>query len=304
MRNLGRTFLTAGFIGIALVGLGGLLAPFFWQGEMINPFRPQILLMSGIALAASLLLHDKRLTGLGLAVMALNAFPMAERLLMMQRLPAPAVEAQNKVSIISANVLCDNRQFDRVIAMIRRENPDIFVAVETSPAWLDGLKPLENLYPYRMTPNLGIFGLSVYAKEPFTAHVDHIGRAEMPLAELHFDDMTLLVAHPMPPVAMQLAQENKQYLEVLARRVKETPGHVIIAGDLNTTLWSRNIAPLLAEKVQWPHGSGLTHTWPSDSPWLAIQIDHIFTKGAVAGRYKVLEPVGSDHYPVRADLVF
>lgn len=64
------------------------------------------------------------------------------------------------------------------------------------------------------------------------------------------------------------------------------------------------MAPLLAEKVQWPYGSGLKHTWPSDSPWLAIQIDHIFTKGALAGRYKVLEPVGSDHYPVRADLVF
>lgn len=229
---------------------------------------------------------------------------MAERLIAMQHLPAPSAIAQNRLSIISANVLCDNREFERVITMVRRENPDIFVAVETSPPWRDGLSPLRALYPYRMTPDLGIFGLSVYAKRPFTAHIERIGRSGMPLAELHFDDLTLFVAHPMPPATKGLTQENTHYLETLARRVKATPGKVIIAGDLNTTLWSRNMAPLLAEKVQWPYGSGLKHTWPSDSPWLAIQIDHIFTKGAVAGRYKVLEPVGSDHYPVRADLVF
>nr|WP_157405616.1 endonuclease/exonuclease/phosphatase family protein [Asticcacaulis benevestitus] len=108
----------------------------------------------------------------------------------------------------------------------------------------------------------------------------------------------------MPPATKRLTQENTHYLEILAERVKATSGNVIIAGDLNTTLWSRNMAPLLVEKVQWPHGSGLTHTWPSDGLWLAIQIDHIFAKSAAAGSYKVLESVGSDHYPVRADLSF
>lgn len=304
MRNGVRLCLAIGLTGIVLVSIAGLLAPVLWQGEMINPFRPQILVVTLLALAASLLLRNKPLISLAIAVVALNALPMAERLIAMQRLPAPAAASQNRISLVSANVLCDNRDFERVMTMVRRENPDIFVAVETSPAWLDGLKPLEKLYPYRMTPDLGIFGLSVYAKRPFTAHIEHIGQSGMPLAELHFDDLTLFVAHPMPPATKRLTQENTTYLEILARRVRATPGKVIIAGDLNTTLWSRYMAPLLSEKVQWPYGSGLRHTWPSDSPWLAIQIDHIFAKGAVAGRYKVLEAVGSDHYPVRADLVF
>ncbi|CAL4867602.1 hypothetical protein MMA231_01861 [Asticcacaulis sp. MM231] len=304
MRNRVRLCLSIGLAGIALVGVAGLFAPVLWQGEMINPFRPQILAASLTTLAASILLRDKLLINLAIVVMTLNALPMGERFITMQRLPAPAGEVHNRISIVSANVLYDNYEFERIMTMVRRENPDIFVAVETSPPWLYGLKPLRTLYPYRMTPDLGIFGMSVYAKRPFKAHIEHVGRSDMPLAKLHFDDLTLFVAHPMPPATKRLTQENTHYLEILAERVKATPGNVIIAGDLNTTLWSRNMAPLLAEKVQWPHGSGLTHTWPSDRPWLAIQIDHIFAKGATAGSYKVLQAVGSDHYPVRADLSF
>ncbi len=129
------------------MGIAGLFAPVLWQGEMINPFRPQILVATLTALAASILLRDKLLVNLAIVVMTLNALPMGGRFITMQRLPAPAGEAHNRISIVSANVLCDNREFERVMTMVRRENPDIFVAVETSPPWLDGLKPLKPLYP-------------------------------------------------------------------------------------------------------------------------------------------------------------
>jgi vancomycin resistance protein VanJ len=79
---------------------------------------------------------------------------------------------------------------------------------------------------------------------------------------------------------------------------------VIIAGDLNATLWSPSLTPLMRSRWQWPEGSGITYTWPTFAPPFAIQIDHILTKGAKAGRYKVLPSIGSDHLPVRADLVF
>ena len=36
---------------------------------------------------------------------------------------------------------------------------------------------------------------------------------------------------------------------------------------------------------------------------MAVQIDHVLTRGIKAGRYEVLGDVGSDHYPVRAELV-
>ncbi|WP_443747624.1 hypothetical protein [Asticcacaulis solisilvae] len=59
----------------------------------------------------------------------------------------------------------------------------------------------------------------------------------------------------------------------------------------------------MKQKMQWPQGSGMAYSWPVAKPWLRIQIDHILTKGAMAGRSRTLGDVGSDHYPVRADLM-
>lgn len=44
------------------------------------------------------------------------------------------------------------------------------------------------------------------------------------------------------------------------------------------------------------------YTWPTTRPWMAIQIDQVLTIGMKAGSYETLGDVGSDHYPVRADL--
>ncbi|MDF2983233.1 MAG: Endonuclease/exonuclease/phosphatase, partial [Devosia sp.] len=53
----------------------------------------------------------------------------------------------------------------------------------------------------------------------------------------------------------------------------------------------------------WPANSGLAYTWPAAKPWMAIQIDQVLTRGMTAGSFRTLGDVGSDHYPVRADLV-
>jgi endonuclease/exonuclease/phosphatase (EEP) superfamily protein YafD len=226
MRKLAYLLLFAGLASLALIGGLGLLAGVFWQAEMINPFRPQILLVAALGLIASLMLKDSRAVMLAMAVLGLSALPMATRLLIMQCLPAQATEAQKALSIVCANVLFENRKFDHVIAMVKRENPDFFVAVETSPPWLEGLKPLEKQYPYRMAPDLGIFGISIYDKKPFHGRIERIGPTEMPLARVQFDDITLIVAHPMPPARQRLARDNAYYLDILAQLIKATSGKV------------------------------------------------------------------------------
>jgi endonuclease/exonuclease/phosphatase (EEP) superfamily protein YafD len=50
-------------------------------------------------------------------------------------------------------------------------------------------------------------------------------------------------------------------------------------------------------------GSGLEYSWPDGRLWMGIQIDHVLTLGMKAGQFEVLDEVGSDHYPVRADLM-
>ncbi|HKX63945.1 MAG TPA: endonuclease/exonuclease/phosphatase family protein, partial [Rhizomicrobium sp.] len=272
------------------------------QSDMVAPFRLHLTLA---AIALSLLIVPFRqhwLFALAALALAGTLGPVAERMIARRTLPAHA--PGRAVSVVSANVLCDNRQFDRVLAMARVEAPDLFIATETTPEWIAHLDALKARYPYRFHAGPGIFGIAAYARKPFVAQVFRIGRHKMPLGRLEFDDMVVLVGHSMPPVRAGLTAENREYLEALARLAEASSKPVILAGDLNATLWSHNMTPLLRAEMQWPSGSGLTYTWPVGRPHMAIQIDHILTRGAVAGAWRVLPGVGSDHYPVRADLVF
>jgi endonuclease/exonuclease/phosphatase (EEP) superfamily protein YafD len=269
---------------------------------MITPFRVEMLAAALILGGITLPLRRRWLYALAGLVLIADAGPMAERMIVRHSLPAQA--HGRSVSVVFANVLCDNRQFDRMAAMVRAQAPDIFIASETTPEWMTQLDTLKDRYPYRFYAGPGIFGIAAYARRPFRAQVFRVGRHQMPLGRLEFDDMVVLVAHPQPPARAGLTAENRAYLETLGQLARESTKPVVVAGDLNATLWSHSIAPLLRAGLQWPAGSGLAYTWPVGKPQMSIQIDQILTRGAVAGTYHVLPPVGSDHFPVRADLIF
>ena len=299
--------LLAWMLGVALIALFGsevvaLASQWLWQSDMITPFRLQMFL--GAVALALLTIPFRRPSLYALAAVVLigDLGPIAQRLIVRHTLPAHA--QGHAVSVVFSNVLCDNRQFDRVPAMVRAQAPDLFIASETTPEWMMHLDTLKDRYPYRFYAGPGIFGIAAYARRPFTARVLRIGRHQMPLGRLEFDDMVVFVAHPQPPTRRGLTAENRAYLETLARLVEASPKPVILAGDLNATLWSHSLTPLVRIGVQWPAGSGLTYSWPVGKPYMMVQIDQILTRGAVAGTWRVLPAVGSDHFPVRADLVF
>lgn len=273
-----------------------------WPGDMISPFRIQLLVLAGVALLMAIVIRPSWLIGLAAVVVAVNLAPVAWRTL--SRPILPAVAQGKPLSLVFSNVLTGNPQHARVLALVKAEAPDIFAAAETSPEWIAALEGLGDRYPYRYGPDLGIFGVAIYAKRPFTAEVFELGTRGMTAARADFGDFILYVAHPMPPATRNLSLDNRIYLDALAERIAAENKPVVLAGDLNATLWSGSLRSLLATEMQWPSGSGITHTWPEGRPWMAIQIDHVLTKGAKAGTFKVLTPVGSDHLPVRTDLVF
>lgn len=298
-----RLCIAGSLVLLLVVSLAGSMSFLFWQSEMITPFRLQLCLAALAGLILSSLLKRRWLMLVSVIVCIGIMWPVADRLLTQNRLP-PDGHGQS-VRLVFSNVLCDNRDFSRVTEMVTAQNPDLFVAAETTPEWLDHLRSLHTAYPYRFTPpDLGIFGLAVYTRKPFSARLLRIGQNRMPLARLEFDDYILLVAHPMPPAKKGLTRENQLYMEELARLVETATKPVIIAGDLNNTLWSHNMQPLIRAHMQWPSGSGMAYSWPANRRYMAIQIDHVLARGAKAGQYRVLWPVGSDHLPIRADIEF
>lgn len=287
-----------------VVGLVVSLVAFVggWPGDMISPFRIQFLVLAFAGLMTALLLKKRWLIGLAAVVVAVNIAPITWRTFNRPILPA---EAPGKpVSLVFSNVLTGNPEHAKVLALVESEAPDVFAAAETSSEWIDALEALSDRYPYRYGPDLGIFGVAIYAQRPFKAEVFELGSLGMTAARADFGDFVLYVAHPMPPATTRLTKDNRIYLDALAARIARETKPVVLTGDLNATLWSGSLNSLMANRMQWPSGSGITHTWPDGRPWLGIQIDHVLTKGVKAGRFKVLTPVGSDHLPVRADLVF
>lgn len=296
-----RVCVTLGLGAGLLVNLFSFWAP--WPGDMITPFRLYLLVLSVAGLIMALPFRRRWLIALGATVLAANALPVATRLIERRGLPASATGTP--LSLLFSNVLCDNRHFDRVIALARNQNTDLFAAAETTPEWLDHLRTLHDLYPYSFTPDgLGNFGVALFAKQPFTAEVYRIGRYRMALARADFGDHIVYVAHPMPPANEDLAEDNRVYIEDLAARVAMETKPVIVAGDLNATLWSHDMASLVQQKMQWPKGSGMAYSWPASRSLLHIQIDQVLTTHARAGTYRVLPDVGSDHFPVRAEIWF
>lgn len=284
-------------LGISLVPLVGA-----WPGDMIAPFRLQLAIAALLGLGVAVALRGRWVIGLASVAMVASVLPMAVRVI---DRPVLAETASGRaVSLVFSNVLADNREYGKVTALARSQDGDIFAAAETTLEWVAALDELKDWYPHSFAPtDLGVFGVALYAKRPFVGTIERLGRRGLPLLRADFGDMVVYVAHPMPPASQRLTVDNREYLARLAELVGAETLPVVIAGDLNTTLWSENIEPLLRLGVQWPSGSGLGYSWPVARPWLAVQIDHVLTLGIKAGRYEVLGDVGSDHHPVRADLV-
>jgi endonuclease/exonuclease/phosphatase (EEP) superfamily protein YafD len=112
--------------------------------------------------------------------------------------------------------------------------------------------------------------------------------------------------HPASPSEdAEDSQERNHQLDHIGTTVKGVAGPVIVAGDFNVTPWSPHFRDLLATTGLRDAGAGQgwIPTWPIRLGPAGIPIDHILIRGqvAVAGLRRGPD-IGSDHYPLVADL--
>lgn len=286
----------------ALCSVVGLVSS-HWFFQLFNHYRVQALVASVLLLAFALRVSKKH-AWFALALVVLNGGIIGNYLYQTSGIGSLGGQhVSANVKIISANVLTRNDRYSAVLAMVEREKSDIVVLTETNSAWLKNLEPLKRDYPHRlMHPREDNFGLAVYSRLPFRADVHTIGDGKLPLAELDFEAFKLLAAHPVPPVAEKNAVANALYLQEIAKISHASHQPVIVAGDLNATLWSPSLRPLYASGLKRINPAGVAYTWPAQSFWLALQIDHFFAKGIKAADFKVLDGIGSDHFPIQAEI--
>ena len=148
-------------------------------------------------------------------------------------------------------------------------------------------------------PGAGTWGLAVLSVLPVTGYQeielgrapgDQIGRAAQVLTLATPDGTALRVVN----THLTHRYSSPVQLALLVRRLAGSSLPTVLAGDLNMprpgTLVARGYRSVVRGR-----------SFPAGRP--LIQLDHMLLRGAVsASEAEVLEPVGSDHLPIRARL--
>jgi endonuclease/exonuclease/phosphatase (EEP) superfamily protein YafD len=216
----------------------------------------------------------------------------------------------NHISLLVTNVLMYNRDASRCLGVIREQQPDIVLAVETDDWWLSQLAHLDKDYPHTChAPLPNTYGMLVFSRLPLlNKEIPFIldpgipsfhGRVRLPSsveANLHF-------VHPKPPAPKESKTSTRRDAELLlvGRTIAAHDGPTIVAGDLNDVAWShtselfRRLARLLDPRV----GRGLLPTFHADYKLLRWPLDHVFHSAHFRLQdLKRLPHIGSDHYPI------
>jgi endonuclease/exonuclease/phosphatase (EEP) superfamily protein YafD len=223
---------------------------------------------------------------------------------------APEDPSRPYVRLLVSNVHFANRDHERLLALVQAENPDVVGLVEVSARWLRKLKRLRERYPYHYeVPDEHYVGLALYSRVPLEdVRVLRLpGETSSPAIAATLKapggDVELVLAHPMSPVGAEYIKRRNLQIAALARHAGAAQVPLVLAGDLNLTVWNDAYRPLV--DVAGLHnaraGYGIGATWPAIGP-LGVPIDHILASPGVRLRnFRVLSGIGSDHLPVAAE---
>lgn len=223
---------------------------------------------------------------------------------------------ENSIKIMTANVLMTNRKAEKLIELIKQNNPDILVTLETDHWWQTQLKPIENDYPYRMScPQGNLYGMHVYSKyllsESTTEFLveDDIPSMHTLLSLPSGQNIRIHFLHPAPPSPTENEESSERDAELImiAKSVADAGIPVIVTGDLNDVAWSpttrlfRKLSKLLDPRI----GRGMFNTFHADYWFMRWPLDHLFH----STHFKLydirrLPAFGSDHFALLTQLIF
>ncbi len=224
--------------------------------------------------------------------------------------PVPGDPTHPYVRLLVSNVYYANREHKQLLSLVARENPDVIGLVEVSARWLRKLKQLREQYPYHYeVPDEHYVGLALYSRFPLEgARVLPLpGENSTPAITATLKapggDVELVLAHPMSPVGAEFIQRRNAQVAALAHHAGAAQLPLVLAGDLNLTMWNDAYQPLVevAGLGNARAGYGIGATWPAIGPF-GVPIDHILASPGVRVRnFRVLPGIGSDHLPVTAE---
>jgi endonuclease/exonuclease/phosphatase (EEP) superfamily protein YafD len=294
----------AAALGLAAVTLFSFAAGDTWLGEITTHFRPHL----ALAALALLALAGLQRAWLGAALAA--ACLLANLAPLLPYLGTPAMAGEGvPFRVLTVNLHSDDADHDAVAALIERERPDVVALTEVgaaTEALVERLRPLlPSVLRQERRGSFEVMLLTRWHAEGY--RVDRSTHPNFPVSRVRLCDarcVNLVAVHAARPLDWRGAMRAGQ-LAVAARLASENAPSVLL-GDLNCTPWSPAFADLLGEAGLRDSalGYGLRTTWLSALPFVGLPIDHVLASPGIGVRDRRVGPdVGSDHFPVIAELV-
>lgn len=226
-----------------------------------------------------------------------------------------ASAGSQSLRVMTLNLLVQNDRIDLVERAILEEDPDVILFTEATLLWYQRLVGIRKLYPYEIR-RIARRRHAVLLVSRFPLHEGRAlrsgasGRTILSASVCPGGErcLTILGAHPLRPGdASTSTLRNEQLLEMAALAARQPGGRVVMLGDFNITPYSPVFPEILAAGRLRDSALGFTPqtTWLSRFPLFGLPIDHILVGHGVTVRDRRIGPdVGSDHFPVIADLAF
>jgi endonuclease/exonuclease/phosphatase (EEP) superfamily protein YafD len=296
------------FLALAVAVETALSFSRHWLFALASHFRPHL---AAFALLVAVVVLLSGLPGwakfvalvLSLGALAVNAFEIWRTL---PRAPMTAAEEGPTLKIAFANLLKTNTDRASVIAWLSREKVDLFIAAEAVGDWPEALEVLRTDLPYGPQQTFG--DLMIFARHPVAAvrhPVTRFGNAVVVDLETAGGPLAVLALHASVPANERYTTGRDAMLETVGHIVWRQKDGIVVIGDFNATPWSRPLRRLLAGgKLAYGPGAfrGSFPAWLPD--WAGIPIDLVLAGGGWrVSAHRHGPRIGSDHYPVVAEVV-
>lgn len=303
-RGVIATLATLAAGGVGLAFLAGFAARFHWICELLTHFRAHdsasLVFISVVLLACRARRRGMLALFTGLAIGS-TLLPLYW---------AVPITSESNWRLVSVNVHADNQNYADFLNFIQETQPDVVVGLEINERWADVLVSLSDVYPYqKLQPQTGNFGIALLSRFPLRdARVEWLSDHNPAIfSRLQLSDgveVTVVGAHPFPPMSAKMSNRRNFQLAQLAGHVKQLNGPIIVAGDLNTTSWSPAFIDFVDETglTDSRAGFGNQPTWRSPLSPVGIAIDHALVSEDVGVMNRqVGRDIGSDHRPIVID---
>lgn len=224
--------------------------------------------------------------------------------------PPINTQANTTFSLLLANVLSSNSSKAKFVRLIQKQQADFVVVLELSPQWARALKAVSSAYPYqKILPRLDNFGIALYSKHPLSnIQVHDFSQNGTPSitanSSISGKEVLLIATHPYPPLNQTFTKQQKSHFRAMRKFIRHSKKPVVLAGDLNTALWSVNYKNFITTSLlkNTRQGYGIIPSWQANGI-LQIPLDHILISQEITTKkIKTMPSIDSDHLPLYVEL--